>query len=301
MEVLVVEGEKYVKASSIARDLGYTSDYVGQLCRSGKVEAQLVGRSWYVKEDSIKNHKATRYRSTKKSTQKAIKNSVALDSNIPRSFEAKLASYEEDGTELIPLTNSSPALETDDRTLTVPLHSESLPGKAREQVQVPPETPKIATTVSVTHMPSGTAFKPAERPLPKFKGVITVAEEMTESADETSAPETEIEASTPELVTHRAVTTGKKRSKHRPQPLSHGSLTVHELDPKTATALPIWSTVSLPKRLSIIQLAILGFCLLGMTWIASTLLIQQTTFYTQKTISHTYSIDFTAIKNKLIK
>src|SRR4029078_297853 len=37
--------------------VGYTSDYVGQLCRGKKIEAHLFGRNWYVPEKAILNHK----------------------------------------------------------------------------------------------------------------------------------------------------------------------------------------------------------------------------------------------------
>ena len=54
---LTLEGRKYVSSGRAARLYGYTKDYVGQLCRSGKLDAQLIGRSWYVSEDSIRKHK----------------------------------------------------------------------------------------------------------------------------------------------------------------------------------------------------------------------------------------------------
>ena len=76
MEHISVGGEKYVKASSIARELGYTADYVGQLARSGKIEAQLVGRSWFVNERSIQEHKRDRYRSTAAKSREALKESL---------------------------------------------------------------------------------------------------------------------------------------------------------------------------------------------------------------------------------
>jgi len=56
---------EYVKASEAAKRFKYTQDYVGQLCRSDKVDARLVGRVWYVNLDSI-----TEYRKTKHATQK---------------------------------------------------------------------------------------------------------------------------------------------------------------------------------------------------------------------------------------
>lgn len=72
MDVLVLEGKNYVKSSVIARELGYTSDYVGQLCRSGKVEAKLFGKTWYVEKSSISGHKQTRYRSSKAVTKRVL-------------------------------------------------------------------------------------------------------------------------------------------------------------------------------------------------------------------------------------
>ena len=36
---------------------GYKIDYVGQLCRTGKVESKRIGRTWFVNEDSILKHK----------------------------------------------------------------------------------------------------------------------------------------------------------------------------------------------------------------------------------------------------
>ncbi len=54
---IVLEGRKYVSSGRASQLYGYTKDYVGQLCRAGKLDAQLIGRSWYVSEDSIRKHK----------------------------------------------------------------------------------------------------------------------------------------------------------------------------------------------------------------------------------------------------
>ncbi len=61
MEVISIEGIEYVKANQIAKRFKYTTDYIGQLCRAGKVEAKLVGRTWYVNPESLSGHKNTRY------------------------------------------------------------------------------------------------------------------------------------------------------------------------------------------------------------------------------------------------
>lgn len=62
METLEHEGITYVKVSALAKKYKYTTDYIGQLCRAGKVECQLVGRAWFVREDSLVDHKSDRYK-----------------------------------------------------------------------------------------------------------------------------------------------------------------------------------------------------------------------------------------------
>lgn len=47
----------YVSSKRAAEITGYAKDYVGQLCREGHVEARMVGRSWYVLETSIREHR----------------------------------------------------------------------------------------------------------------------------------------------------------------------------------------------------------------------------------------------------
>ena len=57
MDELTLNGEKYISSKRAAKITGYTKDYVGQLCREGKIIAQLVGRNWYVSEASIHKHR----------------------------------------------------------------------------------------------------------------------------------------------------------------------------------------------------------------------------------------------------
>jgi len=63
MQSIVVDGATYTKASVLGKKFSYTTDYIGQLCRAEKVDAKLVGRSWYVREDTLTVHKDSRYRS----------------------------------------------------------------------------------------------------------------------------------------------------------------------------------------------------------------------------------------------
>lgn len=56
-DALILEHKTYISARRAAEITGYTSDYVGQLCRAGKIESKVVGRSWFVLEESLLNHK----------------------------------------------------------------------------------------------------------------------------------------------------------------------------------------------------------------------------------------------------
>jgi hypothetical protein len=123
MEVLSVGGKDYVKASVIARELGYTTDYVGQLCRSRKVNAKLVGRSWYVDRDSIHVHKSSRYRSTQAKSRELLREEIEVTHSPDKGFAVPVhrvnagapikkpayVAYSEDTAELIPAVNKTAA------------------------------------------------------------------------------------------------------------------------------------------------------------------------------------------------
>lgn len=61
MEEVIIGGVTYLPATKLAKQYRYTTDYIGQLCRSKKIDAQLVGRSWYVNPTSLDAHKNGRY------------------------------------------------------------------------------------------------------------------------------------------------------------------------------------------------------------------------------------------------
>jgi hypothetical protein len=50
---IVLAGKKYVSSKRAAEISGYAKDYVGQLCRGGKLSAKLIGRNWYILLDSL--------------------------------------------------------------------------------------------------------------------------------------------------------------------------------------------------------------------------------------------------------
>lgn len=104
MDTISFKGETYIKGSKIAEELGYTADYVGQLCRSRQVEGTLVGRSWYVSEKSIRAHKKNRYRSNQTKSVDAVRQMMGVRTQAKRIFEDRFSTpvYEADDQPLIP-------------------------------------------------------------------------------------------------------------------------------------------------------------------------------------------------------
>src|SRR3989344_7596767 len=51
-------GKEYISASRAAQKSGYASDYIGQLCRSGKIAGKLIGRTWYLDYAELVEYKS---------------------------------------------------------------------------------------------------------------------------------------------------------------------------------------------------------------------------------------------------
>ncbi len=56
MDELYFDNKKYVTTKKAAALANYAKDYVGQLARSGKIDARLIGRNWYISEDALVQH-----------------------------------------------------------------------------------------------------------------------------------------------------------------------------------------------------------------------------------------------------
>ncbi|KND47937.1 MAG: hypothetical protein AB199_04235 [Parcubacteria bacterium C7867-004] len=57
MDEITIGDKTYISSKQAAKITGYAKDYIGQLCREGRVEARLVGRNWYVLDSSIREHR----------------------------------------------------------------------------------------------------------------------------------------------------------------------------------------------------------------------------------------------------
>ncbi len=57
-DTLSIDGKIYVSTRRASEIAGYSKDYIGQLCREGRVLSRMVSRSWWVDEESIRRHAA---------------------------------------------------------------------------------------------------------------------------------------------------------------------------------------------------------------------------------------------------
>jgi len=56
-DTIILDGKNFISSRRAASLTGYTKDYIGQLSRASKIVARLVGRNWYIDEESLMAHK----------------------------------------------------------------------------------------------------------------------------------------------------------------------------------------------------------------------------------------------------
>ena len=78
MDTITVDGKMYMKATKAADDVGYTSDYIGQLCRKGALVGMMLGKTWYVTEESLLLHKQSQQRANIGTTRRDIQEQKKL-------------------------------------------------------------------------------------------------------------------------------------------------------------------------------------------------------------------------------
>ena len=119
-----IEGVEYIPAKRAARLVGYSADYVGQLARAGKVHAKLVGRSWYVTEDSIREHKLVAHKA-KQSQQRMPERLVGSDDPHARDAAKANNNKEKSATrpEVRPAHERKEQPNSEDETHPIALHT----------------------------------------------------------------------------------------------------------------------------------------------------------------------------------
>jgi len=72
MDELIFAGNKYISSKRAGKLMGYTTDYIGQMCRGGKMACKLVGRNWYINDEAVKGQKKSFKKEQLKEADRAI-------------------------------------------------------------------------------------------------------------------------------------------------------------------------------------------------------------------------------------
>ncbi|MFT7644498.1 MAG: hypothetical protein ACI9BF_000147 [Candidatus Paceibacteria bacterium] len=186
MDTVVLDGVEYVKASALAKKFRYTQDYIGQLCRAKKVDARLVGRTWFVNPGSIKEHKLNKHKLSR--TAKKTNPDIPKEKKLPRkevlpviqNKTTKTATNIPIEVEGVRIKKLTVAYELDDETL--------IPQLTRKKTG-PPKTIRIepanAKKLRVTGEKVISSFEAGELPQVSLSGKLKIVP--------FAAPEPEIE------------------------------------------------------------------------------------------------------------
>lgn len=179
MNTVVVNGKNYVKARDIARDLGYTADYVGQLCRAEKVDAQLVGRSWYVNKESLQAHKRDRYRSNTQETIKHAQRTLKAEEAANDTHKVSVHFQAGDRKSKTGYASESSYVRADapdNRTTYQTDEAELIPGTVKDVAHTGTIRVNLADaqSVEINSQEKTYDFDPTQRQQLRFKGKLSV-------------------------------------------------------------------------------------------------------------------------------
>ena len=103
MEVLDIEGKEYVKSRDAAKKSGYTTDYIGQLCRGKEIDARLVGRSWYVDLEDLMDYRKEKKRSSRTKAREQVRKTIKQTQETKNNLKIEpTITYSNDEGDLIP-------------------------------------------------------------------------------------------------------------------------------------------------------------------------------------------------------
>lgn len=108
MDEITIDGKTYLSSKRAAAITGYAKDYVGQLCREGRVEARLVGRSWYVYEPSIREHRFGNEASDKGIEEAKAGEAVEESSELPSVYADWQPVYQPESAPSLPIREAGP-------------------------------------------------------------------------------------------------------------------------------------------------------------------------------------------------
>lgn len=134
---LILEGKIYISARRAAKLVNYAQDYIGQLCRNGKLDCKMVGRSWFVTEESLLSHRELSIDATQERVSRISRKQKIIEDQITQVLKEEVKE--------IP---SSVAI-TDTRTVETPVYKSDFKYEAEKGPLLPEVKKKVPSQFSL--------------------------------------------------------------------------------------------------------------------------------------------------------
>jgi hypothetical protein len=200
-------GTIYISSRRAAEITGYAQDYIGQLARSGQIDARRIAGLWYVREESLRNHKekAEEYKPVPPDNNPSsndMEASVSFDGKdyISAARASRITGYSQDYVGQLARSEKILSRQIGNRwyvdragiiehkkhndSLLAAVQSESV-GLSKENIAAAPEIDAAATENNEPHFNYIAEEVP---PMPIFEPKADVSEEST-STESTSVEE----------------------------------------------------------------------------------------------------------------
>lgn len=178
MDELIIDEKKYISSKQAAKLTGYAKDYVGQLCREGRVTAQLVGRSWYVLESAMLDHRFGADAAPREER-------TAVEQAPEPVFSWKAPRYESAEEEPLPVIERSAVLPREDEVVLEDVH------EVVKEIEEAAEVTSEASAVAFDMVPAQTAEEGVEEeesvvnePMESEEELDVMREEDVDQAEE---------------------------------------------------------------------------------------------------------------------
>ncbi|HVS79441.1 MAG TPA: hypothetical protein VHF05_00505 [Candidatus Paceibacterota bacterium] len=169
-----IDNKKYISAKRAAKLTGYATDYIGQLARNGKIDSKMIGRSWFVNEESLLGYKkdlldamfATENAPLKKTKKRRSARKSAAPKNTPFTAEESAPKLLPAGSSRIPelpgvrfisIAELEIELQTKAPFRMAAVPEESLPVQASD---TPVEAPAPVPAAPTPALPAAKNFSP---------------------------------------------------------------------------------------------------------------------------------------------
>lgn len=249
MDKVVLDGIEYVRASVIAKRFRYTADYVGQLCRSKKVDARLVGRSWYVNPLSMDEYRAGRHQ--KKPPEQASSTDVVKSGPISSAEDKPLPQRSVVASRLKSSTLKELATQEmrrvgEQRTLRVvyePDHGNLIPTLIKHDTRPPtyvPVEPAESKKLGISNSRADrvSSFTPTEMPEVSLSGKVQVLDYSEEPTSPATASDDTHGDALPVPTLPSSVTTMSSRDTFKNKAIS-SKLSVNTRHNKSGGKVPL--------------------------------------------------------------